>query len=105
MGVEVLIKPEEISGNDLVQVFKLFCKSFGIESNERDEEFLRTQGLEALRKGICGLDYRPYMGAKFFGERGLKSIRFHGYSAPHDSNWESKDKNFQIEVEQYFGKR
>jgi len=85
---------QSITEEDLVQMFRCFCEAFGIEVAGRDEKFMREQGLSCLNEPV-GIDYRPYMGAKFFGKRTGNYFCFHGYSEPDDPEQEIKDKRFE----------
>ena len=79
MGAEVPIKAEEMTGEQLVEVFKLFCQAYKITySDDFHGAVLSLSGLESLHNGR--LDYRPYMGAKFFGSGRENGTYFHGYS-------------------------
>ena len=93
MSVEIKVKPENLTGSQLVDIFNLFCKAFEIEPSERDRRFLEGQGLDCLNSQF-GLDYRPYMGAKFFGHVRGDNIQFHGYSDPKYSRQQQKDEKF-----------
>ncbi|MEK6907031.1 MAG: hypothetical protein AABW45_00745 [Nanoarchaeota archaeon] len=103
MPIELKIKSEDLSNDDMVNVFRLFCKAFEIKSNKINDEFFKTRALEVMKK--FGLDYRPYMGAKFFGKEYTNSIIFHGYSQQQDPNYNLKDKKFQDLVKDYFNKK
>ncbi|MFA4820295.1 MAG: hypothetical protein WC613_05055 [Candidatus Aenigmatarchaeota archaeon] len=102
MPVELPLHPNQVSVEDLVEIYRAFCTSFDIRVTPRDERFMRTRGIEDLHDGH--LDYRPYMGAKFFGQKFGKSTQFHGYSFPEDTDWQGKDKRFQELVLQYLSK-
>jgi len=78
MGAEVPIKPEEITEEQLVEVFRLYCQAYGVTFGDYHKEMLCAQALPQLKEGH--LDYRPYMGAKFFGSRSKNGTYFHGYS-------------------------
>jgi len=104
MPLELHLKSEEISEDDLVNIFRLFCEAFKIDMVESDEHYMRTRGITLLRSR-SELDYRPCLGTKFFGQEIGNSTRFHGYSSPVDSEWKDKDKKFQELVLQYMSKK
>jgi hypothetical protein len=91
---------ESITNENIVEIFRLFCKAFEIKSHKDDEKFLRRESLDLI-KDHGGIDYRPYMGAKFFGQKFGNTLQFHGYSDPEDPNYELKDKKFQELVKEY----
>jgi len=105
MPVELPIQANALSGNDLVEIFRLFCKAYNIESTKRDEEFLNKYGIKSLVSEPGGLDYRPYMGAKFFGFRVGDAVKFHGYVLLDDTDWQAKDVQFGKLVLQHFSKK
>lgn len=103
MPVELPLHPNQIGVEDLVGIYKCFCQAFEIEVTPRDERFMRREGLDRLRSQF-GLDYRPYMGAKFFGNKRGNLTVFHGYRSPEDSEEQARDRQFQELVLQYFKK-
>ena|SRR3989344_5112505 len=103
MSLKLLIAPDGISVDELIKIYTLFCEAYKIEVDERDEQFLRTRGIKDLHKGH--LDYRPSVGAKFFGQRIGNTIQFHGYSYPDDPEWKAKDEQFIKLFIQYYGKK
>ena len=64
---------------------------------------MRERGIEDLHEGR--LDYRPYMGAKFFGQNLGNLTQFQGYSSPEDKEWEDKDRRFGEFVLQYLDRK
>lgn len=101
MPVELDITLDNFLEDDLIEIYKFFCKAYGITFKERDEKTIRSTGLKDLKEP-GGIDYAPYRGAKFFGQKVGTRLRFHGYSMPNDLQWESKDKRFQELVLEYF---
>ena len=77
MRAEIPIKPDEITSEQLLGVFRLFCQAYEINFDDYHRA-LGSAGIEQLKSGH--LDYRPYMGAKFFGDRSTGGTSFHGYS-------------------------
>ncbi|MBI2583459.1 MAG: hypothetical protein HYW25_02225 [Candidatus Aenigmarchaeota archaeon] len=103
MPVRISIRPEKLAAKVLVDIFKMFCEAYGIEYRERyDGRFLRNLGIKTLRRRER-LDYRPCLGAKFFGDEIREDgITFHGYSDPEDPKWQERDGLFRERVESYF---
>ena len=101
MSVEINLDNLNLSANHIIRIYKMFCVAYKIEFREDDKKFFEHNGLEYLNS-FGGLDYRPYMGGKFFGQKFGNVVRFHGYSSPEDPKYEKKDKDFQKLVEEYF---
>lgn len=104
MGVELLLEPEDISADDLVAIFRAFCESYGIKTNNRDERFLRTQGITALTSEHR-FSYRISIGGKFFGEEMTDFTLFWGYARSNDPESELKDRKFQDAVRKYYASK
>lgn len=108
MPVEIDINPRDLTGNQLEQIYRLFCQAFEIEPTQRHLSEMKDEGeyslLQELRNGR-GIDFRPYMGAKFFASDFSDSVQFHGYSQPEDNSWNQKDKRFtELVLEHYKGR-
>ena len=71
----VKIFRENLSVDDLVTIYQLFCKAFDIEIDEIDKRFFRRNGLEHLSQSI-GLEYRAFEDTKFFGTKIGKTYYF-----------------------------
>ena len=86
----------------LVEIYRLFCQAYEIEFTGRDERFMRSSGVDHL----CarGLDYRPFYGAKFFGQKSGQSTRFWGYADIEDLGEYKNDRRFQELTEEYLSK-
>ncbi len=78
MAINIPVK--NLSVDQLVDIFYLFCKAYNIESDERDESFFRNLEIEAVNSGST-IDYRPFMGAKFFVVGHDKYTEFWGYTS------------------------
>ena len=103
MPVELPLQPSQVSVDDLVEIYKAFCTSFDIQLTPRHKRFMRARGIEDLHEGH--LDYGPYMGAKFIGQKIGNSTQFYGYSIPEDSDWQAKDRRFQELVLKLFSEK
>jgi len=80
MRLEVLIEPNKLKKNQLVDIYKLFCQAYEFEPSEIDEPQLRAYGVDRIRDS-WGLDFRPWMGAKFFARKGYNGgVAFRGYA-------------------------
>jgi len=101
MGVELLLEPEEISADDLVTIFRAFCESYGIKPTKRDERFLRTQGIGALRTERR-LDYRISIGGHFFVEDRVDYTFVWDNLQLNESERKTKDKKFQEAVKRHY---
>jgi hypothetical protein len=104
MSVELPLLPTEIKPNNLVEIYRLFCQAYDVDMSQRDESFMRDEGVEHLRS-IFGLDYRPYMGGKFFGQKIGNSTQFHGYSEPQDPKQDMKTSKFEKLVIESFSEK
>ena len=105
MRVELRLKAEDLRPDELFEIYKIFCESYGIEANQHDERNFRRGARVKYVRDSFGLDYRPYMGAKFFGHRRGNGIEFWGYSDPHDPLWENKDEKFKDSLTKWFNER
>jgi len=104
MQLELGISAEEMDGETLLQIYQMFCRAFNIKVDKMAEAYFRERGIKDLI-GNFGIDYRPYMGAKFFGTRGGNSVIFHGYRAPKDKRKEKREKEFRRLAQEYFDGR
>ncbi|MCX6818863.1 MAG: hypothetical protein NT129_02585 [Candidatus Aenigmarchaeota archaeon] len=103
MSVELSVKPDRISVEDLIEIYGLFCKAYEINIDKSDERFFRSLGIQALHGGH--LDYRPFMGAKFFGQWLGNSTQFHGYTNYGGYDQKVNDNKFRELVIQRFGRK
>ena len=86
MSAKLPLKHSEITEPVLLKLYELFCRAYGIEANENDEKFLKSQGLEELNK-TGRLDYSIGIGTKFLGQKTFNGTLFFGYiSADHSKN-------------------
>ena len=74
MPVYLNTRIEQISEDDLVKVFGLFCEAYNLEFSDLQRDahvrFLRRYGIENLR-GQNGLEFipHPHSDVRFFGHR------------------------------------
>ncbi len=99
----VNIPRKEFSIEDLVAIYEIFAMEFEVHVRKQDIDFFQGEGLQRLEDS-WGIDYRPFMGAKFFGQKFGDHFQFHGYNDL-VGNWEERDKEFQEEVIMYFQKK
>jgi len=106
MPVKFILDPERFGGKELAQIYRLFCEAYEIEILDDDDfsvfggDIIGTLGMEHLRESSFGLDWRPYMGAKFFGRMRGNHFEFHGYTED-ESRSEEHDAEFQKRVREY----
>jgi len=67
MSIELLVEPEDLSEEDLCEIFKLFCKTYDIKYSEKDEEFIKNRGIKNLMNN-SGIDYLLNGDITFFGQ-------------------------------------
>lgn len=102
MPVVLKLTLEELTTEDIIKIFRMFCAAYDLEINKKDEEFLKDKALYYLRRE--SLDYKMHIGAKFFGEIDNNTTMFYGYSKPNDLGDKLKDENFQKLVKEFFKK-
>ncbi len=82
MPVEFTLE-RELTNPELFKIYELFCQAYEITPDAIDKDILNARGMETVRES-GGMDWRPFMGAKFFGTEhqadGKASYRFHGYN-------------------------
>jgi hypothetical protein len=100
MSVELILR-EEITGNDLISVYRAFGKAYSLEITKKDEDYLKTKGLEDLNSSF-GIDYKSENNSRFIGTRTGDIFQFYGHNAPDDPKVLEKDKIFQNFVIKYF---
>lgn len=91
-----------ISREELFEIYKTFCKSYNIKTDEKDEKRFLPWNYNALIKDGW-LDHRPFMGAKFFGAKHNNDYRFHGYNENLPEQ-EHRDRKFKEKIEKQFNK-
>ena len=101
MQTKVSIGLEKITGENILKIFQIFCEVYGIEKSERDEMFMKEQAINHLNSKF-GLDYRPFMGAKFFGVGRITFSEFHGYNDVLEYDLYEKEQEFQRRVTEEF---
>ena len=101
MAVSVNIRADAITVDTLVDVYHLFCDAFEMERNDHQDALLGSQYSHLVT--FTGIDFRPYMGAKFFAKGfGDGQTEFYGYSEPNDSRQDEKIDRFSQLLEDYF---
>lgn len=78
MSVVIPEEPEKITGIQLTEVYKLFCKAYNIQYLEEfDGTFMRSTGIQELRtsRGMC---YKACLGLRFLGKRKGHQTSFSG---------------------------
>lgn len=93
---------EDISMEDVLRVFRIFCEVYGIKVSKQDVRFMQEQAIDHL-SSRWGLDYRPFMGAKFFGQAYSGFSEFHGYDDTREYDTEEKSQEFQRRLSEEFG--
>ncbi|MBU2612271.1 MAG: hypothetical protein KKB62_00940 [Nanoarchaeota archaeon] len=99
MGVIVKVPPEELTKEQLVNIYNLYREAYGVKYNYRDEIYLRGEGIELINNHEH-LGYRPFMGAKFFAQPMKDKIDFWGYTIDYDQDEEAS--KFEKLVKNYF---
>ena len=103
MGIELMLTPEQISGEELVRIYKLFCCAYDVQPDKNDVRYLNGLGVEALQS-FNGLDLRPNsIGGKFIGERDGSSTRFWCNLKFPDPDEKRKDERFLALAVDYYG--
>ena len=100
MSAKIPLPPSEITPDNLVEIYELFCEAYEIKKSKRDSSFMKIQGLNRLRS-VFALDYRPHIGGKFFGRGNRNATQFHGYSEPEDPRQDAKFSKFEELVLKY----
>lgn len=110
MSIELKIKPEEITGNRLFNIYKLFCEAYDENVSENDKGFFKgyrrhgefIKGLALFRMVTNeGIYYKPYeKQARFHSKKTPRStIQFWGELIPENKK---KQKKFEELVEENF---
>ena len=103
MSIKVQISPKNLSANQLVKIFHLFCKAYDIEPKEYDDRYLRNQGIQKVNSGST-LDYRPFMGATKFFVVGIgEHIEVWGYAS--DNPQPKEREEFRKSITDYLGEK
>jgi len=104
MSIEIKIDPKEINAKDLFEVYKKYCQAYKLDlaifASDRDKLQL---GMELERLEDWCIDYRPFMGAKFFAQSSSDRVSFWGYTS--DEKQEKESQEFNNLVKEYFEKR
>ena len=101
MPIKVQISPKNLSANQLVKIFHLFCKSYDIEPNGHDDRYLRNQGIQKVNSGST-LDYIPFMGTTKFFVVGIgEHIEVWGYTS--DNPQPKEREKFRKSITNYLG--
>lgn len=90
MSLTIPIPAKKLTIEQLMQVYSKFCEAYNFELNEYDENYLRNQGIKRLQLG-SNIDYRPFMGAKFFVIGNDVHTEFSGYTSDEPQPRESKE--------------
>ncbi len=94
---------EDITEGDMLKIFRIFCDVYRIEISKNDVRFMQEQSISHFRSR-GGLDYRPFMGAKFFGSGFTDFSEFHGYNDTQEYESEEKAREFQRRLDEELGK-
>ena len=101
----VPIPAKDLSVDQLIDIFHLFCKAYHIDIEQRgdiDEMYFRYTGIQAIKSGSW-IDYRPFMGGKFFANGYREYIQFSGYTS--DSPQDKESKEFNTLVRKYLNEK
>ena len=103
MSTIINIPIRELTLENIIDLFKIFCDSFELEMTARDVRFLKNRGFKGLKKeGV--LEYRASLGTKFFiQQRGTDSIQVWVNTAEYNSALEQKKKYSEAIID-YFRK-
>jgi hypothetical protein len=101
MAIRIPIPAKNLTVEQLAEIYYRFCKAYKFEADANDEVFLRDRGIKTVNSGSI-LDYRPFMGAKFFAAGNDRYIKFWGYTS--DKPQSEEEKRFERMVVEYLGK-
>jgi hypothetical protein len=99
MMVSVNLSVRLIDADKLTQIYDCFCRAYSFKCMDIDEIYLKQQGIVILNSGST-LDYRPFMGAKFFAVGDDEHVEFWGYTS--DKPQPNEAKKFGKLVEKLF---
>jgi len=102
MTLSIPVPAKILSVDQLVEIFHLFCKAYDIEPDERDGAYFSGQGIRLVNSGST-LDYRPFMGAKFFAVGNDDNTEFWGYTS--DDSQPKQAEEFGKLVMDYLGEK
>jgi hypothetical protein len=102
MPISVPIPAKDVTVDQLVEIFNRFCKAYDFIPNEMDDIYIRYRGHPILVKGGT-IDYRPFMGAKFFATGDDKHTEFWGYTSERPQK--RKEYEFERLVMQYIAQQ
>jgi hypothetical protein len=96
----------DLTPEDVERIFSLANKCYNFEVDGRNLaralNYLKGEGLQDVRSGV-GIDYRPYMGAKFFINKvGDKAVSTSAYSTQEDLLGDEKDQRYKEGLAQLF---
>ncbi|MFA6088411.1 MAG: hypothetical protein WC755_00980 [Candidatus Woesearchaeota archaeon] len=89
-----------ITKEELIEVYKLFCKMYEIQLQQTDEKRFLFKNYDCLIKNGY-LDHKPFMTAKFFASKQDSNYHFHGYN---DELRDGSDRDLQFQelITKYF---
>lgn len=103
--LETRVKFEGMTTEDIIEVYRIFCSTYGITSTDKDEEILRLHGVEPLNSPGGFIDYKPYDGAQFLCTRTGDEVHFVGHCRRYDYKEKSKNMTLQEKIRDYFEKK
>ena len=88
----------ELTSKEIFGVYELFCEAYSINVKDYDIDILGSKSDEMIESGI---DWRPFMGAKFFGEKLDTRYEFHGYTDYPPEELEVNEERFESLVDKF----
>ena len=88
----------ELTSKEIFGIYKLFCEAYSINVKDYDIDILGSKSDDMIESGI---DWRPFMGAKFFGEKRDTRYEFHGYTDFPQEELEVNEERFKSLVDKF----
>ncbi len=93
MSVKIKISCEDITKEQLFNIYNLYREAYKIKEKDEDKHYFFNEGIKLLNAGQA-VDYRPFMGAKFFAQPFSYGVtEFWGYTR--DYSQPKEESNFE----------
>jgi hypothetical protein len=105
MSIDIKIGINEITPNELGNIFKSYRDSFDIEENFLDDLYIKYVGIHLLRT-VREFKYLNKSAESFFSLEVINNggkLRFEGYSFPEDPDQEEKESKLIAKLHEHFG--
>ena len=100
MTIKINIKCGEITKDELFEIYTLFREAYEVRENKWDKNYFFDRGIALIRAGGI-IDYRPFLGGKFFAQCTSGGIQVWGYTK--DDPQKREESKFEKLLISHFG--